>query len=74
MKEQLAKRTLLREEKRSRKRPSLELTQRVPLMSNDFDELPPLPENPINDTESETNSVRTLQYVCEDEEQDLSNC
>ena len=81
MKEQLAKRTLLREEKRSRKRPSLELTQRVPLMSNDFDELPPLPENPISDTESEANSVRTLQYECEDEcedeenkEQDLSNC
>ena len=81
MKEQLAKRTLLREEKRSRKRPSLELTQRMPLMSNDFDELPPLPKNPISDTESEANSVRTLHYECEDEcedeenkEQDLSNC
>ena len=76
MKEQLAKRTLLREEKRSRKRPSLKLTQRVPLMSNDFDELPPLPGDPMSDTESDSSmhSGYTLKYVDEDDEQDLSNC
>ena len=74
MKEQLAKRTLLREEKLSRKRLSLKPTPSLPRMSNEFDELPPLPGDTISDTESEANSVRTLQYECEDEEQDLSNC
>jgi len=74
MKEQLAKRTLLREEKRTRMRLSLKLAQGLPLKANEFDELPPLPENPISDTESETHSVHTLQHECEDEEQDLSNC
>ena len=77
MKEQLAKRTLLREEKRSRRRVSRKQTPSLPRMSNEFDELPPLPGDTMSDTESEANSVRTLQYECEDEEnkeQDLSNC
>jgi len=68
MKEQLAKRTLLREEKRARMRLSLKLAHRLPLKANEFDELPPLPAHPISDTESETDSVHTLQHECGDDE------
>ena len=74
MKVQWKKTQLLREEKRTRQSLSRMVARRLPLMANEFDELPPLPENTTSDTESEAHSVHTLEYIHGEDEQDLSNC
>jgi hypothetical protein len=74
MKVQWKKTQLLREEKRTRQGLSRMVARRLPLMANEFDELPPLPENTTSDTESEAHSVHTLEYIHGEDEQDLSNC
>jgi len=74
MKVQWRKTQVLREEKRTRQRLSRMVARRLPVVANEFDELPPLQESTISDTESEAHSVHTLEYTCRDDEQDLSNC